>query len=159
MDYFYLLEVFASEAFNSNAMARHSRTAQYLSALGTLSQALARRQQALAEIESYRDFIDRAMDEEMLGYFEIQRKQSMRDHELAELELRGIDLWINALSGAIVGKDQLIQALNKLADDVAGAAFSQAFQSDEELDLLVAGLGAVHQPQSGSDRNSSKENG
>lgn len=151
MDYFHLLEVVASEVFNSNAMARHSRTAHYLSALATLSQALARRQQALSEIETYCELLDRTQDENMRGFLETQRRQSVRDQEIAELELRGIDLWINALSGAFLGKAQLTQALKQLADDVAGAAFTQAFQSDEELDLLVAGLGAGHQPQSGSD--------
>lgn len=141
MDYFHLLEVVASEVFSSNAMARHRRTAHYLSALATLSQALARRQLALAEIERYHELLDRTLDGDMQAALEIQQRESERDRELAELELRGIDLWLNALSGAFVGKDQLVQALKQFADNVAGAAFTRIFHTDEELDLLVSGLG------------------
>lgn len=145
MDYFHLLEVVASEVFTSNAMARHDRTAQYLSALATLSQALARRQQALSEIDRYRDLLTRTDDDVLKSSFQILRQQAERDQELAELELRGIDLWVNTISGGFMSKDELSQALKGLADEVAGTAFDRIFSGEEAFDAIVAAMGAGHQ--------------
>jgi len=146
MDYFHLLEAVASEVFASNAMARHNRTAHYLFALATLSQALARRQQSLSDIERYVDLLDRAPNDGMKSILENQLQQAERDRGLAELELRGIDLWINTLSGGFMGRDQLRQAVTALADDVGGVAFERLFSSDEELDAIITGLGALRPP-------------
>lgn len=146
MTYFHLLEIVASEVFNSNAMAQHSRTAYYLSAVATISQALARRQRAVAEILLYSELLDRMSDENMKSILETQMRQSERDQELVELELRGIDLWTNTRSGALIGKDQVAEALNELAADVRGGRFSKTFLNDEEMDLLVGGSNTGFRP-------------
>ena len=146
MDYFHLLEVFASEVFTSHSMVRHERTAHYLSALAALSQALARKEQALAAGERIVGMLDRTADDGLKVFLEMQRQQAERDQEIAELELRGIDLWLNTMAGGFMGKDQLSDAVRLLADDVGGAAFDHVFSSDEELDAIITGFGAIRPP-------------
>ena len=137
MNYFYLLELIASEVFSSNSMESHSRTAQYLSALATFSQALSRRQQALSNVERYCKLLALTLDEKILADLGTQRRFAERDQGLAELELRGIGHWINTLSGSFVDKEQLSQALSELINDVASDAFAPTFLSDEEINGLV----------------------
>lgn len=140
MDHFYLLEVVASEVFSSKAMARHERTAQYLSALATLAQALARQEQTLAEIEAVDRLLAATPQGERHDALALQRQRGERDRELAQLALRGIDLWINTLSGSFAGKEQLAQALQALAAEVDGGALGHTFPSDAEMDRMIAGL-------------------
>ncbi len=121
-------------------MAQHSRTAHFLSALATLSQALARRQEALAIIEQYRELLERTMDQDSRAKLVNQRQLLERNKELAELELGGIDLWINTMSGSIASKEQLSHALKAFTDTVAGKTFEQLLANDGDMDLIVAGI-------------------
>lgn len=147
MSHFYLLETIASEVFNSQAMAQHRRTAQLLAALAALSLALSRRQQALAEAEEIGAIMAQTADPQLRQALNRQRQQAHRDLALAELELRGLDLWINAQSGNVMGKAQLLEAIANLSEEVAQDSFAPIFPSEAALDTLLSGCTSGPDPR------------
>ncbi len=136
MDHFRLLELIASEVFSSHAMQRHDRTAQFLSAVAVLSQALARRQSARSRIERSRDLLARTTDVNRANALQSELDRAQFEQDLAELELRAVAVPIHLLAGAHMEKSQVCDALRSLADEVNADAFPGAFPREEALDRL-----------------------